>query len=200
MTIHRRSHIYPRILALFVVALFLRATVAHAALTETPSPSDSYTYGKATTGLRIFAYLPYQHSKMGPTMLETLVYIDSTNSEPVYGYAFPPVEYRFDLSLRDSSGKSVSRTMAGDAICRPVSDPVLSRIGRTRNALVFFPNRKFYVGKNFMLTEYFKITKPGIYNMTVGLRLYKIAKGDADATPAELPAVTIPITVKDSEL
>ena len=156
---------------------------------------NSITWGVATNGVQIGIRRVYS---AGDTRIPLSVHLCNTNSALCYGLLFPPQGHRLNLTLLDASGKEVSKTKEGDAICHAVTPAVIAQLKAERRAFSLFSGSPYQYSKLDLL-DCFRVNDPGTYTLTVRAEIFKLA-----AYPAidrwTLPPTSLKIAITKDDI
>lgn len=152
----------------------------------------SATWGGETNGIQFGAEV----SSIGPhpsDQLKVFTFLCNTRSTNRYGLFEPPHGCRLDMSLSDKNGREVSRTRAGDALCKAVP----SRLRSSGNVLLLEPGVPTRFDDHFDVRDCFKVTQPGTYILRLKARLYALKKPYPDYVSIDLPAAQVHVVLRE---
>ena len=197
-----RTKIFMRI-ALWLYVIFYGMS-SHCSFGQTTNESpdaryfreiyNSTTWGAVTNGIQFGVRL----SAIGPSSSEKFkifTFLNDTNATTIYGLWKLPLGYRFEgILLKDLTGSEIKQTATGDALCKTPHWDLFDG-----KAVVLNPKLLEVFDAPFDIRNCFKISKAGIYFLTVKPRLYSM-KSYNELVKLDIPEVCIKVTLSESDL
>lgn len=152
------------------------------------------TWGSPTNDIQFGVHI----SSIGPSSadkFQVFTFLNNTGSSNLYGLWKPSHGSRLDISLKGKDGKEVTRTKAGNALCKTST----KNLNRSGSIVILHPYKPTRFDDHFDLQNCFKLAKPGSYDLTVKARLYSL-KASPDYVPFDLPEVRIEVVLSDADL
>ena len=160
-----------------------------------PGTTDTFLkWGTATDGLRAAVHVQESFRSTSDTACQTIVYVGAAASSVGPKLFLPTIGERFVADLTDSEGRSVARTPAGKLFGK--DPPRIAHVsdkprGGPNRWSVLLPSATHETQiANFDILQYFQAHAPGVYHLTVTVRLYRQEGGT-------LHLVELPSTVAE---
>jgi hypothetical protein len=131
--------------------------------------SKNAIWGASTNGIQFGILLSANGTSAG-ARLQVFSFLFSTNPTSIYGLWKLPPGFRFEqISLKSKSGEAIEKTALNLALCKtPLFGPTKGTVVVLAPAI---PNEYDEV---FNVCDCFKIKAPGVYDLMVKVRLYKM--------------------------
>jgi hypothetical protein len=178
------------------VVLILR--VATVICKGSPQSSPFLTWGDATNGVRAGVHLQEALRQGNEAACQTIIYLGAVAGFAGAKVFCPTARQIFTANLTDSHGAKVTKTMIGNRFGDDPT-PIAQMSDRPgagpRRWLVCIPSADHETQvAAFNLVEHFKMQGPGLYTLTVRVRLYE-QRGDGTLQLFKLPPVNVEVRV-----
>ncbi|HXF11420.1 MAG TPA: hypothetical protein VN625_11595, partial [Desulfuromonadaceae bacterium] len=123
--------------------------------------------------------------------IDIQAFLINENTNGLSDLLLPSLQEQFEITLTDSSGAKVSKTLLGLRQGQPLS----AKPRPIRLEPVSVPVRDAVVSARFDLRAYFDIRTPGDYLLTYRQRLYRVTPA-GKLEPLIFPPVTLPVKIR----
>ena len=163
---------------------------------------EAITWGESTNGLQLGVARIASPTKKTPAKYSIEVYLCNTNQASLSGLVRAPEGHRLDVTLFDAQGKTVPRTIVGNAKCKSVGVITKAFLNQERNrthGVLMLMTMTPMQYDSFDILDGFKIETAGTYKLVVHANLYKLAEFP-DVEPIVLPEAVIKVSFSKADL
>ena len=184
-------------MAIVLYALCVAAEDANNKLESSLLEPNTF-WGAETNGFKAGLNVEVSSGTNALMMCTPILNSSHTNTVRLY---FPPLKNRYIMELTDSSGRSVKKTKAGEALCDGLTEPFGAIVGINRSAGYralppLDPNDAARLdGYKFSLKDFFNITNVGKYTLTLQMKVIYFPadwKGPIRPKSTNVPVLKLP--------